>query len=126
MMRAFAMALITAAFPAYAADLPGCIDGHPVRRAPDCSAVMVPGCITYGWLAKRHGYQRDHYISLGLLGPDTKANVHYQQLQFALWKDGDERRADHFYCSGEKTLDDAQAWLRTRWPLDAAHGYDRE
>jgi len=99
------------------ASLPGCINGHPAHRRTD---------VTYGGLQPLHGYQRDHYVSLELLGPDTRANVHYQVLAFAHMKDGDEHRAGEWYCAQIMTLPQGRAWLAERWPLDAAHGYDRD
>ena len=104
---------------------PLCVNGHPAKRAPD---------VTYGGLPPRHGYQRDHIVSLGLGGPDIKSNVRYQRCdrtgEFgrceagpAADKDADEHLAEEKMCSGRWTQDYAQQWLARRWPLDAAHGY---
>jgi hypothetical protein len=123
----FSLAMLAAAAnAALSADLPGCVDGHPAKRMPDCKVALVPGCINYGGLLPLHGYQRDHYISLGLLGPDTPGNVHYQRLGMALVKDVSERKAVEWYCSGIMAVEDAQRWVAERWPVDVAHGYDRE
>ena len=58
-----------------------CEDGNPAKRLPDCPRGTIdPGvCISYGGLPGRYGYQRDHWISLGIGGSDTAENVHYKR-----------------------------------------------
>jgi hypothetical protein len=106
-------------------DPPGCHDGHPMRRIN----------ATYGGMHGVHGYQRDHVVPLGLLGPDTASNVKLQRCDKygtigkclagpAADKDNDEDEAIEKYCSGRWDLDYARAWLANRWPTDKEHGYD--
>jgi hypothetical protein len=129
MIRSLALAagLATAlAGACNAQDHPLCIHGHPAPRAPG---------ITFGGLPPKHGYQRDHWWSLGLGGPDTVANVQYQRCDLtglygrceagpAAVKDADEHEAEENMCSGRWLPDYARQWLAARWPIDAAHGYD--
>jgi hypothetical protein len=102
-----------------------CTNGHPARRAAH---------VTYGGLPARHGYQRDHVVSLGLGGPDVASNVRYQRCDHtgdygrceagpAALKDADEHMAEEKMCSRRWTPDYARQWLAYRWPLDTAHGY---
>lgn len=114
---ALAILVLSACSPAAGGDLPGCVDGHPAKRAAH---------VTYAGLPRAPGYQRDHYRPLELLGADNSANVHYQLLSYAWRKDGDEHKAGSMYCAGLMSLDAAWAWLEARWPIDTAHGYDRE
>jgi hypothetical protein len=85
-----------------------CADGHPAKRRPD---------VTYGGLAPRHGYQRDHRISLCLGGPDTRANVWYQPLAEAHEKDRVEHWLCEQVCAGTMELTEARskesAWRET-------------
>lgn len=97
---------------AYAADGPRnnalCVNGYPAPRRPD---------ITYGRKHPHHGYQRDHYVSLGLGGPDTPDNVFYQRLPDAYHKDASERDAERMYCAGYWELDHAINQVLVMWPL---------
>jgi hypothetical protein len=106
---------------------PLCDHGHPAKRAPG---------VTYGGLLPLHHYQRDHVCPLGLGCPDVIENVRYQRCdrtgQFgrceagpAKEKDDDEHEAEENSCSGRWTQDYARSWLAGRWPVDAAHGYDK-
>ena len=106
---------------------PLCVHGHPARRAAH---------VIYGGLPHRPGYQRDHYISLGLGGSDIRANVHYQRCdRLGLYgrceagpaadKDNDEHKAEENMCGrAHWSPDYARQWLAHNWPLDSAHGYD--
>lgn len=95
-----------------------CVNGHPRHR--------VPG-VTYGHKPAMRGHERDHYIPLGLGGPDIAANVHYQILiPFAEHKNDEERELERAACAGEVSFPDARQQLAEDWPLDAAHGYDME
>jgi hypothetical protein len=108
-------------------DFPACHNGHPMKRIN----------ATYGGVRGQRGFQRDHLIPLGLMGPDTAANVKLQRCdEFGAYgrclrgpaadKDKDEDDAIEKYCSGHWDLDYARAWLAKRWPTDKEHGYDRE
>jgi hypothetical protein len=113
-----------------------CIHGHPVKRPPDCATQRVEGCITYGGLPSKHGYQRDHLCSLELGCPDTADNVRYQRCDIfgphgrclagpAADKDADEHEAGVNMCSGRQTPQEAREWLAKRWfPYGPAQGYD--
>lgn len=95
-----------------------CVNGHPRHRAPG---------ITYGHKPVMRGHQRDHYVSLGLGGPDVAGNVHYQILvPFAEDKDEEERQLERAACAGKISFPDARQQLAEDWPLDLAHGYDHE
>ena len=109
------------------ASRPLCDHGHPAKRAPN---------VTYGGLLPLHHYQRDHVCPLGLGCPDVIDNVRYQRCDQtgprgrceagpAADKDADEHDAIEKYCSGEWPIDYARSWLAARWPVDAAHGYDK-
>ncbi len=109
------------------AERPLCVNSHPSRRSPD---------VSYGGLPTLRGHQRDHLIPLELGGPDIASNVRYQICDAtgergrclagpAAAKDADEHTAGQNYCSGQWPLDYARSWLAARWPVDAAHGYDK-
>lgn len=100
----------------------------PYHRAPDCTKSQVPGCITYGGLRPRRGYERDHFIPLCLLGedvaardpsrppgPDNPGNVWYQPFPDANDKDANEDGLCRDYRRGEVSLPDAWQELRERW-----------
>ena len=100
----------------------------PYHRAPDCTKARVAGCITYGNLRPRRGYERDHFISLCLLGqdvaarnptrppgPDNPGNVWYQPYPQARQKDGDEDRLCDEYRHGKISLERARHILMERW-----------
>ena len=72
--------------------LPLCVNGHPAPRSAN---------VSYGDLAPRHGYQRDHVIPLCLGGPDTADNVRYQPLPEAKIKDEAEWRMCEMVCRGD-------------------------
>ena len=102
-----------------------CIRSHPVKRLPNCTRARVTQCIDYVGLRPLRGYQRDHVIPLELGGPDTPENVRYQKLSLALQKDNDEHTAGGNMCLKAWSQAFAQEWLAAKWPVDAAHGYDR-
>ena len=100
----------------------------PYHRAPDCTKKLVPGCITYGNLRPRRGYERDHFIPLCLLGidvaardptrppgPDNPGNVWYQPYPQAHWKDDDEDGLCDEYRHGKIPLEQARRVLREKW-----------
>ena len=94
-----------------------CVGGHPVKRSPDCESADVPGCISYGGLSKRPGYERDHIVPLCLGGPDTADNVQYMPWPRARQKDEIERHVCKSYCNGRWTdggLEGARAFFRDR------------
>lgn len=113
---------------------PLCVAGRPAHRPPDCDrAPDVAGCVTYGGLRPRRGYERDHYIPEGLCrgeawcddaagDPDhpprstADGNVWYQAYPEYKRKDVDERSAERAYCSGRVSLDEARAWIEQQWP----------
>src|SRR2546427_782625 len=72
-----------------------CINGHPAPRAHN---------ITYAGLPPRHGYQRDHRLSLCLGGTDTADNVRYQPIGEARHKDKVEWYLCEQYCAGRMGL----------------------
>jgi len=78
------------------AAFPLCINGHPTRRPPNP---------TYGGLAPRHGFVRDHRCPLGLGCPDTALNVFYQSC------DRFELEHGHYVCvEGEAAKKDDVEW----------------
>jgi hypothetical protein len=113
------------------AQQPLCVGDHPAKRPPDCTTSQVPGCITYGGLPKRAGYQRDHFIAEGLCrgegwcdvavpdpsrppAPDNQGNVWYEPWSEAHAKDDVEWAAIASYCRGEVSLEGARAAVE-RW-----------
>ena len=58
-----------------------------------------PNRVTYGGLAPRAGYERDHRVPLCLGGPDTRDNVWYEPLAEAHEKDIAERNACRHACA---------------------------
>ena len=127
-MTRAALALILLAGTAHAENLAQPYPA-PYHRAPDCTKSQVPGCITYGGLRPRLGYERDHFISLCLLGedvaardpsrppgPDNPGNVWYQPEGAARLKDNDdEDPLCRAYRDGQVSLPDAWQELRERW-----------
>lgn len=107
-----------------------CVDGHPRPREE------VHPHVTYGGLKVTAGYQRDHFIPLGLcienwcdvaaadpwLPPNTgnPGNVWHQPLPQAYTKDGQEHVAERAYCAGAVTLDKAWQSIIDRWGATAA------
>ena len=100
----------------------------PYHRAPDCIKRRVAGCIAYGNLPHRRGYERDHFISLCLLGedvaardptrppgPDNPGNVWFQPYPQARLKNGNEDMLCDEYRHGKITLEQAWRILRDRW-----------
>jgi hypothetical protein len=86
-----------------------CINGHPAPRRPD---------VTYGGLAPRHGFERDHICPLGLGCPDILDNLQYQPYPDYVAKDEEERKAEEYYCRNPSTqlLDQLRSQFKREWP----------
>jgi len=113
MSRAVRVLSVAAALPLFSGSLAAqdarlCVNGHPAKRAPDCTAAQVPGCISYGGLAPRRGFQRDHGPYPLCLGQqDAAAHVHYQPIAQARAKYRLEAYACDSYCAGRLDLSQA-------------------
>ncbi len=58
-----------------------------------------PNKVTYGGLAPRAGFERDHRVPLCLGGSDTRDNVWYEPITEASEKDAAERNACRHACA---------------------------
>lgn len=87
---------------------PLCVDGHPAHRDAH---------VTYGGLAPRAGYERDHMTPLCLGGQDEPSNVWYQAWPDARVKDKREWTACEAYCAGRMNLEAAKDYV-ARWRDD--------
>ena len=110
-----------------------CFHGHQRKRLPDCRAgESPPGCLNYGGLRKKRGFQRDHFCSeqfcredpgcdvaaadpLRPPGPDNPGNVWYQPYPDATAKDAEEDELGDHMCAGEITPEQSCAQLAKDW-----------
>lgn len=94
---------------------PLCVDGHPAHRAAH---------ITYGGLAPRPGWIRDHRWPLCGGGSDTAGNVWYEEPAESHQKDILEWRMCEAMCRGMATESDIRDYFNSgAWRQDLGNGY---